>query len=542
MSFDDFFNAAPVDNGPAMNQSQPIQNQTPQQGEVPFDDFFGENDNNQITPQNNTQQAPSFLDQMGQNLSQGFSSARDLGALGLQGLGTMIPGPRGLTSQEFADEYHKTFPKMQDLPEMQNLQAKVADGTYTTDDVAKAYLAAGMNQPAGKLLGAIGGISPLGNAGMTAMQKYGNPAIENVTGATPAEVQSAETLLPFLKGKAVANSEVIDNNINTPLPQIKNAIEGQLINPEVAPNDVQLIKQAKGYGIPILRTAMGTNDILNSAQNLSAKLPFSGANTFNKSQQISYNKAVANTFGEKAAKITPDVINNAYQNIGDKFDNFFDKSKTINFSDSDLQKVIDAHDNAPLSVPNDEMSIVNNNFNALYKGIDQNGDINGQLLGNIRSNLTNILRKGNTNANGPLGDLLDTITDTAQRNFPNDPSLSDASRQYRNLKTVQNAVVKNASGDVLPNLLRNQVAKNFSDYGRGGGGDLGNLSRIGTRFLPKNSFSGSGEPMAQAELLSAAAYEKPLATAVLGATGLTLGRKFNSLNQKLGSQYMEKLP
>ena len=56
------------------------------------------------------------------------------------------------------------------------------------------------------------------------------------------------------------------------------------------------------------------------------KLPMSGAGPARAAQQASFNRAVSNTFGESAEKITPDVMQSAKTRLGGEFDRIASKS------------------------------------------------------------------------------------------------------------------------------------------------------------------------------------------------------------------------
>ena len=51
------------------------------------------------------------------------------------------------------------------------------------------------------------------------------------------------------------------------------------------------------------------------------------------------------------------------------------------------------------------------------------------------------------------------------------------------MKTIEPLVAKSPTGDISPALLMSQVNKSYGGMAYNGGGDMGDLARIGQKFL-----------------------------------------------------------
>lgn len=449
-------------------------------------------------------QQPSFAGQMGSNLKQGASDLVDLGTL-------------------------SGYKDMNTLPAYQNLKEKHQAGTATRQDYLEAFFEGAQNSPAGKALSALN-IHPGINAASTAIGNYVNPAIEQATGGSKEDAQAVEMVLPFLfKGAKQVAPETIDaigtagkKIINSPITEPIKQTAGRLLSPKLTPEDTQLLPVAEKYNFPVLRSQMGDGDIAPAIQESVSRAPFSGMSKVVKEQQAALNKGAAESFGETATRITPDVINRAYTKIGAEYDNLF-KGTKLKVSDENVQKILDTEDLATEEV-GAMPPILKNNIQKLLNGVDDNGIIKGELLNNVRKDLTGFTRRQSQHVAAPyVRQLVDTITQIAEDS--GNKGLREANRKYRNLKTVSKDVTKN-NGDINPTRLQNSVMKNFPDYEKGGGGDLGDLARISTRYMAKVPKTEIG---AVPQVISGG----------LGITGIAKG--ITALNKRMGQTQMKKV-
>lgn len=311
------------------------------------------------------------------------------------------------------------------------------------------------------------------------------------------------------------------------------------VAPEAATVVKPIAQKALEYGIPLTRSQIGDSRFNQGLASVAEKMPLSGGAAFRDTQQTAFNKAVASTFGEDADKITPEVINNAYKNIGAKFDNVH-SGLQVKVNDGIMNQLGSIEEDAKNSITGDHYKIVQNNINKFLGDIDENGIIPGEKLNSLRSNIAKTLKSTKNDASPYLGDIHDLVMNAATADNPaTQQMLNEARLQYKNLKTIEPLAAKADRGNISPALLTNVVRQSYRDFTRGGGGKLGDLARIGNTFL-KEKVPNSGTPERQmmmsglktvgAAATGAGAIAAPSVIApAIG--GLGAARLFNKFNQ-----------
>ena len=82
-----------------------------------------------------------------------------------------------------------------------------------------------------------------------------------------------------------------------------------------------LAKRAQDLGINVSVGAASDSPFVKFGDSQMRRLPFMGYGSYDDANQKALVRAVTNTFGEDAPKLTSDVINKAYGRIGPVFDN-----------------------------------------------------------------------------------------------------------------------------------------------------------------------------------------------------------------------------
>lgn len=326
------------------------------------------------------------------------------------------------------------------------------------------------------------------------------------------------------------------------IPAAGSLISGakEMIAPAASEIAKPIAQRALEYGIPLTRSQIGDSKFNQGLASVAEKMPLSGGAKFRETQQNAFNKAVASTFGEDADKITPDVVNNAYKNIGAKF-NEVHSGLEVKVNDDILDKLNSIEEDAKYSITGDHFKIVQNNIDKFLGDIDKNGTVSGEKLNSLRSNLAKTLKNNRNDASPYLNHIHDLIMDAAIGNNPAaQKMLTEARFQYKNLKTIEPLVSKDTTGDVSPTLLTNAVRQSYRDFSRGAGGKLGDLARIGNAFL-KEKIPNPSTPERQmmykiaggtGAALTGAAAPAAIAPAIgTGLAGLAAAKGFNVLNQ-----------
>ncbi len=273
---------------------------------------------------------------------------------------------------------------------------------------------------------------------------------------------------------------------------------------QASPEIAQLAQMARDtYGIPITGPQMSTNSLVRIANDQSSKLPFSGAGALADTQQTAFNRAVANTFGETADRITPDVMNRAATRIGGVFNDVANRT-TIQADPQLLADLTRISTSARNVLPANEQAPINRQImNVLDAAQTGNGAISGpsyQAITGSSADLAQTMRAPDGRVGNYASQVRDALDSAFQRSAaPGDQAaLSQARGQYRAMHTLDDLVEKSPDGNVSPALLMGQVrnaSSRFDTSNTGmaytGGGPLGDLSRIGQQFLKSQPDSGT---------------------------------------------------
>lgn len=265
-------------------------------------------------------------------------------------------------------------------------------------------------------------------------------------------------------------------------------------------------QRAANYGIDIDAARMTNNPTYKLIADQGGKLPFSGVDETAARQQ--WQAAVARQFGETANDgITYDVMDRAARRIGGVFDGVANRTTVQGgaplFHDMtnialDMPKY-GLTDRSP-ETPKIQAA-AGNVLSAFSQG-------NGQITGRAYQTLTQ--------TGGPLDTLVtstdpttaafgmrikDALDDAFQRSAtPQDQAaLTQARQQYRALKTVQPLVEQRGmSGDINPSALLQKVIlqshrfdSSTGGFAYTGGGAMGDLANIGSRFFSPSPDSGT---------------------------------------------------
>lgn len=245
-----------------------------------------------------------------------------------------------------------------------------------------------------------------------------------------------------------------------------------------------LAQKAMDYGIPLSRTQISNSGFGKLLASMANQIPFSGASKFAEAQQNGFNRAVASTIGETADKITPDVINSAYKNIGAKYDALQSGSK-IAVDPSHINALADIEDQASQFLTSDHSKIVSNTVSKLLNDIAPDGTIAGEKLGSLRSLINGSLKNTKNDSSPYLAQIRNLTMDmTTGLNPSRQALLQEANSQYKNLRILEPLAAKATAtgGDISPALLQSAVARKYN-LARGQGGKLGDLANIGQAFL-----------------------------------------------------------
>lgn len=274
-----------------------------------------------------------------------------------------------------------------------------------------------------------------------------------------------------------------------------------------------LAMKAESYGIPVTAAQLTDSRFLRTLKSVVDKLPFSGTRKMADKQQSAFNRAVARTFGEDVDKVNKDVATRAITRLGGTFNDLAGRNK-LKVDEKLLTDIAELSDEVGKFGTGDNAKAVGNLVDDLLS--KTKGDtVDGKAYREFDSRVGKLI-KGTSDGDRRhyLGRLRDSIREGMDRSVsPADAKKwKDARKQYRNLKTVEELIGKENVGDLSPQLLLSLVRRNDRKFAYTGGGELGDLAKIGQRFL-KDPVPNSGTA------------ERLLATGALGG-GIAGGAAF----------------
>jgi hypothetical protein len=296
---------------------------------------------------------------------------------------------------------------------------------------------------------------------------------------------------------------------------------------------LKLAAVAQREGIPLKASQLTDSKTAKLLDSASAQVPFSGGKDFAKSQHEAFNAAVGRTIGADAPKLTPEVFSKAVQKISNEFDRLT-ANNSIPVSPQLEQNLKTVADDAAAYYGPEARSMVEQTIQRL-KDQSQNGVIPGRVFQSVDSKLGLAARSGGERSH-VLGDLQEVLRDAMEQNIkPEDAAAwAQARKQWRDMRTIEPLVAKSETGDISPGLLMGRVTSNGAGktaMARGNRGDLGDLARIGQRFMKdKVPDSGTARRVAAFEALKAPAalavgagsvYDPMLSALGFGGTVLT---------------------
>lgn len=391
--------------------------------------------------------------------------------------------------------------------------ASLVEGKPVTPEDRAAVNAADRAQfPNAATAGTVAGtVAPIAIGGSTAvggklLGMTGNALMRTgMSAASSAAIGGADTLARGGSWDDAKNNALMSGAIGGAVPAIGGAI-GAGFNKLLSGTSPEVAKLAQlardKYNIPVGPGQMSENPMVRTADSVVAKMPFSGGTVSNGQQQGAFNRAVANTFGERASSITSDVMANAKTRIGTMFDSVAQRTPVIPADPAFANDVMSLVQNAKQTMTTDEFGPIGKQVEAVLQKFQQN---NSTIDGDVYQALTRkgapldiAMTKGNPNIRYFAGQLRDALDGALERAAPADAlaDLKTARSQWKAMRTVEDLSEKAPTGDISPALLMGAVRQSYGDMAYGGGGDLADLARIGQQFLKSPPSSGTAERLA----------------------------------------------
>ena len=269
----------------------------------------------------------------------------------------------------------------------------------------------------------------------------------------------------------------------------------------VAPDVAQLADLAQTrYRIPLRADQLSSSGAVKMAGDVVNRLPMTGGSEFTATQLSAYNRAIANTIGESADALTPDVMSRARTRIGAAFDHV-ENNMSVPADTTLLNELGRIESTAQQSMSSDQADIISRQVTNILEGFTNgNSRLDGPAFRNFVKRgtpLDSVANSSNPDIAKFGGQLQDALRDALDRSLPPGSALqqqyNEARQQWRNLQTIKQLAAKAPTGTTSPALMMGAALRNDPNMAFTGGGDLGDLARIGQQFLKPPANSGTPE-------------------------------------------------
>jgi hypothetical protein len=284
---------------------------------------------------------------------------------------------------------------------------------------------------------------------------------------------------------------------------------GGVNNPELANAAINK------YGIPLGMADVSDSGMAKAARTILNDAPIIGrvGDRQKEAVQEAYNAAVGGTFGAKAPKLTPAVMDAAKKRMGGEFDRLWGQNSLI--VDAPFMQTIQDLQARASKLPKAEGDSLAAEVNDLLSRATPGPSGAPMIPGDVANAFQQHLRRrseGSASLKNELGDLRQSIFGAFSRSVaPADAQALTAVRgQYKAFKTVkpllegaEAGVAGRAPGDVPAGLLPQAVRTSYSDGVAGS--PLAELSQIGSQYVTDRvaRTGGSNRAMLQNSALGA---------------------------------------
>lgn len=275
---------------------------------------------------------------------------------------------------------------------------------------------------------------------------------------------------------------------------------GRAIRPvsaNLTPEQQALVAAAKARGIPLDAADVTGSRPLKTIRDVLGQLPMTGDTQarIQAAKQAAYNRAVGGTFGKAEDALTPQVLSQARSDIGQRFTDLATRN-SAQVDNAVLGKLAGVVDEANRFSTADVSRVVANYADEILSKVDANGKIPGQAYRALDSQMGRTMRSTtNGDIRHTVGQLRDELRAAMDASIaPADQAgWKEARRQYANLMTVAPLAAKSETGDVSGKTLLAAALRGNKSGAFTGGGDLGELGRIGRAFVAEQT-PNSGTP------------------------------------------------
>lgn len=371
---------------------------------------------------------------------------------------------------------------------------------------------------------------PLTQKALNFLQRSGKNAALGEAGYRTYKVGTAA---PGEEHDALTTGAPVGGMLGMAAPALSAGIgaAGKLVTPQADEALKPVAQLAQKYKIPVSLDQVTSSAPIKNVQKISQELPFSGAGNFRDKQMQAFNRALTRTFGQESDRITPELMNKAFKDVGKEFDQFgrgkaFDVNR-FKQSIDDILADQDAYSKEAIEAFKKQADVI--------MGEAQEGIIKGEKLSHQRGRVNALARKANDFDKQTLfRDLENAVIDTmTEGDEAAQAALSQAKQKYKNLLVIEPLARKAKGGNISPTQLTSRVGKIYGrQFTTGQAGEIGDLARIGNELLPQLGGSDTTQKLLYAGGALGGAQFAPVTTATaLG--GNAAMQKWINQNPKL---------
>jgi len=466
---------------------------------------------------------PRLVGQVAQNtndaIAQTVGAPVDLVAAGLRQIGVPVNNPiGGSESIKSGIDYVATLPgRIGDAVSQRSLGPLTEDRTSRFEPQNRAEkIAAGTGQGIGAVLSTMLPAGAVANAARPGTLTQGI--------AQTLATQPVTQLASGIAGGATTgatDSPALGLAASLAVPLGASAVRGAIspVTNRLTPQEQRLVQAAQNEGIQLTPSQITGSPSLRGLEETMARMPLSntpmqGAYAQQRGQ---FNRAVMQRTGQAADDASPDTIQRAFQDLGQRFDDLSART-TVNVDQQFGQAVQRVANNYGRRLETDVAPVFQSYLDDLAPLIQaantgQSPQIAGDVYRTIRSDITTRMRQTpSLPLRRALGGLVEALDDVMERSTSGAlrQEWQDVRRNYANLMTVDRAMqggtqAGRASGDVPFGALTNAVkGSDRVGYSRGRG-DLNELARVGDYIAARVPNSGTPERAGWANMLTGGA-------------------------------------
>ena len=307
---------------------------------------------------------------------------------------------------------------------------------------------------------------------------------------------------------------------------------GKLLSPSlVSPQRAQMASLLEAEGVPLTAGQKSNNKMLQYAE---SELGGAKSAQMMDDQAEKFTQAALRRANVKGDRATTDVIDNAFTDVGQRFDGLAARNAIAPDQQimSDLVNV--AQDYGNLVSPSNQSAIVKNTIGDIMNHL-QNGGMSGAKYKALRSDLGRAQRSTTSpELKDALGRINESMDDAMERwiaaNNPADAGeWAGVRNDYRNLLVIERAATSagadTAMGLIAPHQLRTAaITKQGRRNAARGKGDFTDLANAGAAMMAKLPQSGTAPRTAVRNIVAAGpAVVGSLLGSTVGPVGLIAG-------------------